>query len=49
MIAEAIEDINKAIDIEPNKHDYYYLKGKWEYLLGRHKDSMHSFRRACQL
>lgn len=25
----ALADIEKAIDIEPNKHEYYYLKGKW--------------------
>lgn len=26
---KAINDINDAIEIEPNKHDYFFLKGKW--------------------
>lgn len=28
IIHKAIEDINKAIEIEP-RHEYYFLKGKW--------------------
>lgn len=28
---KAIADINDAIEIESNKHEYYFLKGKWEY------------------
>jgi hypothetical protein len=30
----ALSDISKAIEIEPHKHEYYFLKGKWEYLSG---------------
>lgn len=45
----AIEDITKAIQIEPSKHDYYFLKGKWEYLSAKPEEAMVSFRRAYEL
>ena len=48
MIKWALEDIQKAIEIEP-KHEYYFLKGKWEYRSGRQHDALNSFRKACQL
>ena len=28
-VKNALDDISKAIQIEPNKHEYYFLKGKW--------------------
>lgn len=49
MIKNAIEDITKGLEIEPNKHEYYFLKGKWEYLSGRGEEAMISFRRAFEL
>ena len=49
LTRNALEDISKAIQIEPNKHEYYFLKGKWEYLTGRPEDAMISFRRAYEL
>lgn len=45
----ALEDISKAIQIEQNKHQYYFLKGKWEYLSGMPTDAMMSFKRACEI
>ena len=49
MSEKAISDINEAIDIEPNKHEYFFLKGKWEYLAGLTKDALLSFKKACDL
>lgn len=46
---KAISDINDAIEIEPNKHEYHFLKGKWEYYSKRPREALMSFRRACEL
>lgn len=49
MSEHAIRDINEAIDIEPHKHEYFFLRGKWEYLAGKASQAMMSFKRACEL
>lgn len=45
MVYKAIEDIKRAIQIE-QKHEYYFLKGKWQYLSGKVQAAMLSFSKA---
>jgi len=49
LIEEALSDISFAIVIEPNRHEYYALKGKWEYFSNKPMEALVSFRKAYQL
>ena len=46
---EAILDINKAIELNPQNSYYYYDKGRFEYWLSRYKEAVVAFTKGIEL